>query len=172
MSAEEWVTMIPAELTLFADYHQIHLFDEGSTTDLGDAWTEEAVLDQLAVAPDAMAVGTTVNVNVAVTVEVLAAAPADDSAEFDHVVEGSLHVASGRLVVLGCTDYEPEAARFAVPPGPVRVRAARSNLAEAERLGIDSDDDRSTMERLRLQVWPAPEADPVVLKRRQPPAAS
>ncbi|MGC5018323.1 hypothetical protein [Micromonospora sp. DT47] len=157
--------MISTELELFADYYQIHLFDDRSVTDLGDAWTEEAVLDHLAVATDAMAVGTTVNVNVAVTLEVLDAAPADDSAEFDHVAEGSLQVPSGRLVVMGCTDYEPEAARFRVAAGPIRVRVARSNLAEAVRLGIDSDEDSATMERLRLQVWPAPHADPVVIKR-------
>ncbi|TDC82500.1 hypothetical protein E1193_11675 [Micromonospora sp. KC606] len=160
--------MISTELELFADYYQIHLFDDGCVTDLGDAWTEEAVRDRLAVATDAMAVGTSVNVNVAVALQVLKAAPEDDSAEFDHVVEGSLHVTSGRLVVMGCTDYEPEAARFGVAAGPVRVRAARSNLAEAERHGIDSDDDPATMERLRLQVWSAPHADPVVIKRWEP----
>jgi hypothetical protein len=157
--------LISAELELFADYHQIHLFDDGSATDLADAWTNETVLDDLAVAADAMAVGTTVNVNVAVTLEILDSAPEDDSAEFDHVVEGSLQVSSGRLVIMGCTDYEPEAARFGVAPGPVRVRVARSNLAEAERLGIDSDNDPATMERLRLQVWPAPHDDRVVIKR-------
>jgi hypothetical protein len=161
--------LISAELELFADYHQIHLFDDGSVTDLGDAWTDKAVLDNLAVAADAVAVGTTVNVNVAVTLQLLNAAPEDDSAAFDHVVEGSLQVPSGRLVVMGCTDYEPEAARFGVAPGPVRVRVARSNLAEAQRLGIDSDDDPATMERLRLQVWPAPHDGPVVIKRWKPP---
>lgn len=160
--------MISAELDLFADYYQIHLFDEGSVTDLGDAWTDEAVLDGLAVTTDAVAVGTTVNVNVAVTLEVLAAAPEDDSADFDHVVEGSLQVSSGRLVVMGCTGYEPEAARFGVAAGPARVRVARSNLAQAERLDIDSDDDPATMERLRLQVWSAPLDDPVVIKRWKP----
>ncbi|MEV4544757.1 hypothetical protein [Micromonospora echinaurantiaca] len=86
--------MISTELELFADYYQIHLFDDGSVTDLGDAWTEEAVLDHLAVDTDAMAVGTTVNVNVTVTVEVLEAAPEEDSAKFDHVVEASLQVPS------------------------------------------------------------------------------
>jgi hypothetical protein len=48
--------LITAELGLFADYYQIHLFDDGSVTDLGDAWTDEAVLDGLAVATDAIAV--------------------------------------------------------------------------------------------------------------------
>ncbi|MEH1168085.1 hypothetical protein V6V47_22140 [Micromonospora sp. CPCC 205539] len=160
--------MVSTELELFADYYQIHLLDDGSATDLGNAWTEEAVLNNLAVDTDAMAVGTTVNVNVAVTVEVLEAAPEDDSAEFDHVVEGSLQVPSGRLVVMGCTDYEPEAARFGVAAGSIRVRAARSNLIEADRLGIESDDDPATMERLRVQVWPAPHTEPVVIKRWKP----
>jgi hypothetical protein len=152
-------------LQLLADYHQVHLFDEGSDTDLGDSWTSQAVLDRLAVGEDAMAVGTTVNVSVAVAVELLAEAPADDSAEFDHVAEGSIQVPSGRVVVMGCTDYEPDAARFAVTKGPVRVRAASSNLAEAERLDIDSDEDPATMERLRLQIWTAPLTGPVVIKR-------
>jgi hypothetical protein len=160
--------LISAELKLFADYYQIHLFDDGSVTNLGDAWTHEAVLDNLAVATDAIAVGTTVNVFVAVTLEVLEAEPEDDSAEFDHVVEGSLQIPSGRLVVMGCTDYEPQAARFGVAAGPIRARVARSNLAEAERLGIDSADDPATMERLRLQVWPAPLGNRVVIKRWQP----
>lgn len=141
-------------MELFADYHQIHLFDDGSTADLGGTWTDQATFDRLAVAGDAMAVGTSVNVNVAVTVDVLAAAPPDDHPDFDHVVEASLLIRSGRLVIMGCTDYEPDAARFAVPAGEVRIRAASSNLAEAERLGIDSDETPETTERLRLQIWP------------------
>jgi hypothetical protein len=36
-----------AELTLFADYYQIHVFDEGSKTDLGDEWTDQASDDHL-----------------------------------------------------------------------------------------------------------------------------
>jgi hypothetical protein len=156
-------------LELFADYRQVHLFDDGSTTDLGDAWTDRAALDRLATAGDAMAVGTSVNVNVAVTVEVLAAAPADDHADFDHVVEGSLRVRSGRLVVMGCSDYEPDAARFPVPAGEIRVRAASGNLAEAERLDLESDEAPETMERLCVRIWPAPFSDPVVLKRWSPP---
>src|SRR5690348_5424897 len=103
---------------LFADYHQIHIFDDGSATDLGDAWlSETASATKLAVEDDAIAVGTTVNVFVDVTVDVLDHGPIDDSAEFDQVAEASLHSASGRLVVMGCTGYEPDAARIAVPEG-------------------------------------------------------
>ena len=155
------------ELELFADYYQIHLFDDGFVSDLGDAWTDEAVLDGLAVATDAMAVGTTVNVNVAVTLEVLGLAPEDDSAEFDHVVEGSLQVPSGQLIVHGLHRLRAGGCPVRDGGGTGCVRRL-SNLAEAERLDMDSDDDPATMERLRLQVWPAPLDDPVVIKRWKP----
>lgn len=157
--------VVLAELKLFADYHQIAVFDEGSTTDLGEAWTDQAVSDRLAVGLDAVAIGTEVNVNVLVSVEVLTSRPADDDASFDHVIEASLRSDSGRLVVMGCTDYAPEAARFDVPAGWLRLRAAKSNLDQAHALDIDSDEVPQTMERIRIQVWPTEPADAVVVKR-------
>jgi hypothetical protein len=72
---------------------------------------------------------------------------------------------------MGCTDYEPEARRFPVATGRLRLRVSGSNLDRAYRADVESDSDPQTMERLRLQVWPAAAAPPVVLKRWQPPAA-
>ena len=159
-----------AELTLYADYHQIHAFDEGSQADLGDAWTDQAMADHLAVSQDAVAIGAAVNVNVAVSVEVLDGPPVADLAEFDHVVEASICCSSGQLVVMGCTDFEPDARRFPVVTGWLRLRASQSNLDRAYRAGIDSDEDPQTMERLRLQAWPAAQAPVVVVKRWWSPA--
>jgi hypothetical protein len=161
--------VVVAELELFADYHQLAVFDEGSTTDLGDAWTDQAFADRLAVGVDAVAVGTEVNVNVLVSVEVLTSRPVDDEASFDHVVEASLRSESGRLVVMGCTDYEPEAARFDVPVGWLRLRVAKSNLDRAYTLGIDSDEVSETMESVRIQVWPAEPVGSVVVRRWNAP---
>ncbi|MFF2774012.1 hypothetical protein ACFVU3_03815 [Streptomyces sp. NPDC058052] len=157
------------DLALFADYFQIHVLDDGSDADLGGAWTEQAVLDGLGVADGGLALGTAVNVTVAVSVQVLAAEPDDDRDDFDHVVEAGLDVASGRLVVLGCTDYLPDAARFALPAGWTRVRASRRNLAAAVRADVASDESPETMEHLRVQAWPAPYAGPRVVKRWTPP---
>lgn len=162
------------ELRLFADYFQIHVFDEGSEMDFGDLWTSQTVGDGLAVGPDAAAIGTAVNVFVQVSVETLGSRPASDEAGFDHVVEASLKSESGRLVVMGCTDYEPDAARFEVTPGWLRLLASRSNLGAAGALGIDSVDTPETTERVRIQVWPAAPADVTVVKRwdaAQDPAA-
>lgn len=131
-----------AELTLFADYYQIHAFDEGSQADLGGDWTDQAMADHLAV----------------------------DGTEFDHVVEASISCSSGQLVVMGCTDYEPDAPRFPAATGWLRLRVSQSNLDRAYRAGIDSDDDPHTMERLRLQAWPAVQAPVVVVKRWRSPA--
>jgi hypothetical protein len=157
------------ELKLFADYHQVSVFDEGSATDLGEAWTDQAFSDRLAVGVDAVAVGTEVNVYVLVSVEVLTSRPPDDDTSFDHVVEASLRSDSGRLVVMGCTDYEPEAARFDVPTGWLRLRVAKSNLDQAYALDIDSAKVPETMERIRIQVWPAEPVESVVVKRWSAP---
>ncbi|WP_079035078.1 hypothetical protein [Streptomyces hirsutus] len=158
-------------LQVFADYCQIHVLDEDSETDLGEVWTEQALLDRLGVARDALVIGTEVNVHVAVSVDLLASEPDGDSTEFDHVVEASLHVPSGRLVVMGCTDYLPEAPRFEAPAGWIRVRASRGNLANAFRADIESDETPETTEQLRLQAWPAPPTDPQIIKRWSQPAA-
>ncbi|MEU2509292.1 hypothetical protein ABZ621_31900 [Streptomyces sp. NPDC007863] len=152
-----------SNLELFADYFQIHVLGDDSEGDLGDVWTEQTVADGLGVAEDALAIGTAVNVTVAVGVEVLAEPPVDDSDDFDHVVEASLHLTSGRLVVMGCTDYYPDAARFEMPTGWTRIRASRRNLAAAVRSA--SDRTPETSEQVRLQAWPAPYTEPHITKR-------
>ncbi|WP_405668728.1 hypothetical protein [Streptomyces sp. NBC_00055] len=153
------------ELALFADYFQIHVSDADSDGDLSDAWTDQAVVDDLAVTQDALGIGTAVNVNVSVTVVVLSQEPSDDSSEFDHVVEASLDVSLGRLMVLGCTDYAPDAATFEVHPGWNRVRVSRSNLARAAQADIDSYESPETSEKIRIQVWRAPEFPARIIKR-------
>ncbi|WP_406503794.1 hypothetical protein [Streptomyces sp. NBC_01602] len=158
-----------AELTLFADYFQIHVSDADSGGDLSDAWTDQAVADHLAVAQGALGIGTAVNVNVSVTVFILPQEPSDDSSEFDHVVEASLDVSLGRLMVLGCTDYAPDAATFEVPSGWNRVRVSRSNLARAAQADIDSDESPETTEKMRIQVWPAPESAAKIIKQWSQP---
>ncbi|MFF7725541.1 hypothetical protein [Streptomyces sp. NPDC008001] len=158
-------------LALFADYFQIHLLDDEADGDLSDVWTDQSILDGLGVTEDALAIGTAVNVTVAVAVHILEAQPADDSDDFDHVVEASLNLMSGRLVVLGCTDYFPDAARFDLPAGWVRIRASRRNLAAAARADIDSYKAPETTEQLRLQAWPAPYSQPHIVKRWAQPSA-
>lgn len=139
------------DLELFADYHQFYLQDEPASGDLSDAWTDEAVETLLALAPGTVGVGTASNGTVAVAVEILEHAPAEALEPYDQVNECSLEVAQGPLVVAGCTDYFPEAARIAVAPGMYRVRISYCLSGE---------------ERYLVQLWQAPQTEPVVVKAR------
>ncbi|MFI8347313.1 hypothetical protein [Streptomyces sp. NPDC085596] len=157
--------MTTTQLRLFADYFQLHVMDEDAEDDLGEAWTQEAVSDGLAVSRRTLGIGTAVDMDVTVTVELLDRPPGDDSDAFDHVVEASIEVPTGRVAVLGCTDYLPDAARFEVPEGFVRVRASRTNLANVRLPDEEGYDDPEGMEQVHLRIWPAPHSAPAVIKR-------
>lgn len=139
------------DLELFADYHQFYLQDEPASGDLSDAWTDEAVERLLALAPGTVGVGTASNGNVPVAVEVLEGAPAESLEPYDQVNECSLAIAHGPLVVAGCTDYFPEAARIPLAPGVYRVRISYCLSGE---------------ERYLVQLWQAPRVEPLVVKAR------
>jgi len=147
------------QLTLFADYHQFYLQDEAASGDLSQAWNPEAVERMLAVADGVVGIGTLRNMDVAVTLEILAEPPSADTAGFDHVVEGSLDARCGTLVVAGCTDYFPDASRFALAPGTYRVRLSISGADTLSEDGLDGAD------HYLVQLWQAPLAEPVVLKQ-------
>src|SRR5262245_22883902 len=107
---------------VFADYFQFYLQDESASGVDGDSWGGVAADRMLAVAPGAIAVGTVRNVDVPVTVEILESEPPNDLEDWDHVTECSLAIVSGKLVVAGCTDYFPDAARIELRPGTYRAR--------------------------------------------------
>jgi hypothetical protein len=166
--------METTDLRLFADYHHIIVQDEDSETDISGGISHQAIADGLFTTEDEddddiVGIGTTVNMTVAVNVRLLDDEPDDDSAGFDHVVEASLHVPSGRIAVLGSTDELRGAAHFPVPSDRVRIRASRWNLAAAYRADIDSDKSPETTEQIRLQIWPAPQAPSRVIKRTDVP---
>src|SRR5919205_1005823 len=96
------------KLEIFADYHQFYLSDEGATSRTEDIWTDpQSVFDMIDAGPGEVAVGTVRNFTVPVTVRILDSNPECNPDRRDHVTEASLEITSGRLVVMGCTDYEP-----------------------------------------------------------------
>lgn len=148
--------------SLFADYFQFYLQDEAASGDLSQSWDEEATGRLLAVAPGTIGVGTVRNSSVPVLLEIHDQEPNDDFRAWDHVVECSLDVSSGRAVIAGCTDYFPDAARIVVPPGHYRARVsygALDTLSESED-GLNGDD------RYRVQLWLAAPMAPRVVKQR------
>lgn len=145
---------------LFADYFQFYLQDEKADGDLSDSWTQEAVDRLLAVAPGTIGVGTVRNMDVPVTVELCDAEPESDLEAWDQVTECAIDVPTGRIVIAGCTDYFPDAARIALPPGIYRARVSCGGLDTITPDGLDGEDC------YRVQLWPAPPIEPTVIKMR------
>ena len=125
------------EFTLLADYFQFYLQDEDVTGDLSDSWTEEAVNRLLAIAPGTIGVGTARNMIVPVEIEISDVEPNEETDAWDQVNECSLEVQSGRIVVAGCTDYFPDAARIDVAPGFYRARIYYGNLNLLSNDGLE-----------------------------------
>ena len=147
------------EFQLFADYHQFYIQDEPADGNLSEAWTPDAVERLLAIAPGVIGIGTVRNTNVPVTIDVLDEEPVKEFDESDQVVECSISISSGIIVVAGCTDYFSDAARIRIQPGDYRVRANFSRLKSVLQDGLTGGD------RYHLQIWRAPIADVAVLKQ-------
>ena len=145
---------------IFADYHQFYLQDEQADGDLSGSWTHEALDLLLALAPSTIGVGTVRDMTVPVMVLVTREAPDADLAEWEQVNECSLYVASGRIVIAGCTDYFPEAARISVAPGWYRARIYYGNLDQLSDNGLEGED------HYKVVLWPSEEEEIKVLKQR------
>jgi|SRR5579859_5677354 len=149
--------------TLFADYFQFYIQDEDSKGDLSDAWTDQAVADLVALAPGTVGVGTVRNMDVPVEVEFLAQEPPLSLDAWDHVVECDIALPSGKLVVAGCTDYFPDAARLSATPGHYRARLLYGGLGTLSEDGLRGDD------HYRIELWQGPPTGLKVLKRDATP---
>lgn len=148
------------KLTLFADYHQFYIQDEGIDSNLSDAWTDTAIERLLAVTPGTVGIGTVSNSDVPVTIAVLEHEPLLDADKFDHVVECSIAVKSGTIVAAGCTDYFPDAVRIKLPAVSYRVRASFEGIDSVSANGLVGSD------HYHLQLWPAPMGPVQVRKQR------
>ena len=149
------------QFNIFADYFQFYIQDETAMGDLSQSWDEEASTRLLAFGPGVVGIGTVRNMDVPIALEVHDQEPADDFSTWDHVVECDLTVVSGRIVIAGCTDYFPDAARIDVAPGEYRVRASYGALSKVSENGLDGED------HYRLQLWRAlPLSSPRILKQR------
>lgn len=152
---------------IFADYHQFFLQDAGAAdggTAAGDApeWTDATLAQGVLPQPGGLSVSTARNMTVPVRVTLHAAPPALPLEAVDHAVEAGLH-SQGTLILAGCTDYLPDAARLTVPPGSLRVLLLCHGLGSLSEDGLDGDD------RYELHLWPAPGEAVVVHKGWETP---
>jgi|SRR5438445_216302 len=147
---------------IFADYYQFYLQDDDqSFGDLSEAWTQEATHRLLAVAPHVIGVGTVRNMTVPVSVAVHESQPNINQEEWDHITTASLQIDSGRIVVAGCTDYYPDAARIEVKPRIYEAIVCYANLATLSPDGLDGGDSYS------VHLFPGRDIHPATIKNRK-----
>jgi len=147
---------------IFADYHQFYLQDDDmSHGDLSEAWTEDATDRLLAVAPHVIGIGTVRNMTVPVSVAVHESRPTIKEDEWDHVTTASLRIDTGRIVVAGCTDYFPDAARIEVAPGMYEAIVCYAKLDALSADGLEGEDS------YHVHLFPGQETSPAILKKRK-----
>jgi hypothetical protein len=131
-------------MTLFADYFQFYLQDDSTEipTLLEDLWTKQTLADMCALEPGFVAVSTVRNMSVPVTIEIresLHQTEADLSS-YDHVVECSIVIKTGQMVVMGCGQYYPGALRIPLTPGTYQITLYYQALDTLRENGLEGDD--------------------------------
>jgi hypothetical protein len=140
---------------VYASHQQFYVVDERAEHRSDEVWDGQGLERHLGVADGIVAVATIGYTFLPVALELWDEEPPSDLGGWDHVVDASLDVASGRLGlhgVEGPAELEP----LELAPGTYRARSSAAGLADANEL--DGGD------RYRVQLWPAPAAEPEVRK--------
>ena len=149
------------ELEIFADYFQIYLEDENSNIDVSDSFSEP-LSDRVVFDPttrNGFVLITARNMTVPLEIGVLEQNPLNDNfVNWDHVIECSIELPSGRLMIMGCTDYRPDALRIPLKPTTYRARLYYGKLDTLINNGLDGDD------HYRIDLWEEAFKLPKVLK--------
>lgn len=137
------------DLEIFADYFQFYVQDMETPDDFSEGWTDATVEAMLVAKPTALAIGTARNMNVPVRLEVHEIEPSDEGG-WDRQNQARIRFPSGRIQVIGCMEYGPDAFQTEIRPGPYRVRISYFALNTLSADGLDGDD------HYLVQLWPAP----------------
>jgi len=145
---------------LCTDYHQFYLLDEGIKPPAPDDYNgPDVFVQRLLAKPHIIALMTFQPNTFSAAVEVLDGEPETDVAGWDHVVDASLEVPTGKLAVDTCCNGV--AKRQRVAPGWYRVRVCAGGMAGWESVPEGQD----PPERFRISLWPAESAPVRVLKQ-------
>jgi hypothetical protein len=137
---------------IVADFHQFYLLDDQACPPYPEFISDIDVERRVKAVPNLIAVYALDDAEVAVDLEPRENAPQIDAAAWAHIVEASLDIPSGRIVIATTSSYLPKCPRVSVSPGSYRVRVAVACRTEGHR------------ERYLISVWPGPAAPVAVIK--------
>ena len=108
------------QLQVFADYHQFYVWDAGVGPSAPDDYSDADIRRLVKVAPNIVVVQPVRNMTVPVDVKVHASEPGLDEGPWDHIVECSLDLPTGRLQIHECTG--PDRLSLRIAPGTYAIR--------------------------------------------------
>ena len=114
-----------ADLEIFADYNCVYLEDEKYDA-FSPEWSEKEIADMATVSESAVILCPVRAMTVPVRIEIHAAEPDENSDNWDHVVECSIHSLTGRMSFQGGTG--PITAWLTVEPGWYQVKMLYAGL--------------------------------------------
>lgn len=125
--------------SLFADYHQFYLMDEKTSPELPSVWTDADVARGFLSATGTVIVSTARNLFVPVRVLWHSSEPTSDFSDADRVAR-TRFTSSGSILIAGLMDYQPDAARCAVPAGALNVLLVFRGLNTLSDDGLEGND--------------------------------
>jgi hypothetical protein len=143
LSSEFRMVIRQRQLSVFADYFQFYVQDEDVDGDLTDFWTTEATAIGLAVGLSAIGISTARNMTVPVNISIHDTEPKCILDEWDRVAECGMRIESRTIVIAGCTEYFPAAARIDIEPGDYCVRVCSARLDSLSENGLEGEDSYS-----------------------------
>lgn len=143
---------------IFADYFQFVLVDETSDDDFSEIWGKTALDRMLAVGDKALCPGTLRNIDVDVQINIVEKMPVIEHNDFDHIAEASIDIPSGKLIVMGCTGYLPDAPRIEVNPG---IYQALFLVSGVKSIAVESEPAEDIYV---VYLWPGQQREPGLVK--------
>jgi hypothetical protein len=143
-------------LSFFTEYYQFYILDSETKaqTDAKDFWNTEADKCKLAIGEGLLGVTVARYAEIKVEVRVLSSEPIED-ADADHIVETSLNLPSGLLMVKDCTSFDT-ILELNLGKGTYRVRISSFKLWTVKG---DEGDDYYVVE-----IWESAFVETVILK--------
>jgi hypothetical protein len=147
------------QLKFFTEYYQFYLSDKDSKsqTDSDNFWTPQASADRMAVETGLLGISVGKYAEIDVEINILETQNNErDFDEFEHIVEASIDVPSGVLLVKDCTGFEVQLA-LQLAPQTYAVRCYSAKLSSIEN---DVGDDFYVIE-----IWASDKIGRKVLRR-------
>jgi hypothetical protein len=138
------------DFDIYADYRQFYLECESSPHKTDEVWDSANIASDrmLGVSEKLVAIGTARYETVPVSIEFHDCEPVLKLEKYSRINECSLEVTSNKLILSGCTEYLPDAARIDVESGNYAVRVLYGNLETVK-------DDFEGEDFYILQLWKA-----------------